>query len=90
MAWVSWLAVYFIVWWTVLFAALPFGLRTQEEDRDVTLGTVASAPRGPHMRRAMLWTTIVAAAIVAALYFVTNVLGLGIDDIPRIVPNFAE
>ncbi len=36
-------AVYFIVWWTVLFIVLPIGLRTQDDDGDVALGTVASA-----------------------------------------------
>ena len=47
----------FIMWWLVLFAILPFGLRTQDEDEDVTLGTVSSAPRGPHMLRAVVRTT---------------------------------
>ncbi|MGG2477915.1 DUF1467 family protein, partial [Rhizobium sp. BR5] len=37
-------AVYFIVWWTVLFIVLPIGLRTQDDEGDVALGTVASAP----------------------------------------------
>ncbi|MFN6985499.1 MAG: DUF1467 family protein, partial [Rhizobium oryzihabitans] len=32
-------AIYFIVWWTVLFVVLPIGLRTQAEDGDVALGT---------------------------------------------------
>ena len=51
----------FVIWWLVLFAILPFGLETQDEEDDVTLGTVSSAPRGPHMLRAMLWTTLVTA-----------------------------
>jgi hypothetical protein len=59
MSWVSFLALFFITWWVVLFAILPFSLRTQDEDEDVTLGTVSSAPRGPHMLRAVLRTTIV-------------------------------
>ncbi len=88
MSWVSFAAVFFVLWWLVLFAILPFGLKTQDEDGDVTPGTVASAPRGPHMLRAILWTTLVTAILMGCLYGVTRGLGLGFDDIPRIVPDF--
>lgn len=84
---VSALAIYFIIWWITLFALLPVGLRTQDEDNDVTLGTVASAPARSHVRRAFLRTTIVATVIFAAYYYVTQHSGLSFDDIPRIVPE---
>ena len=84
------LAIYFIVWWVVLFAILPFSVRTQDEDQDVTLGTVPSAPRGPHMVRAALRTTIVTMVLLGIFYGVTRGLGLGIDDIPHIVPDFSQ
>ncbi|HEY4192697.1 MAG TPA: DUF1467 family protein [Mesorhizobium sp.] len=87
MNWISFTALFFITWWTTLFAVLPFSVRTQEDDQNVTLGTVASAPRGPHMRRAVVRTTIVTAVIMGIAYFVTGYLGLGIDDIPHIVPD---
>ena len=29
MKWYSLVAIYFVVWWTVLFVALPFGVRQQ-------------------------------------------------------------
>jgi predicted secreted protein len=88
MTWVSIAAIYFILWWIVLFATLPFGLKTQDEDEDVTLGTVSSAPKGPHMLRAFIRTTIVSALILGGFYGLTKGLGLGIDDIPKIVPDF--
>jgi len=88
MTWVSVVALYFIIWWLTLFAALPFSLRTQDDDHDVTLGTVSSAPKGPHMLRAFVRTTIVSALILGGLYVLTRVFGLDIDDIPRIVPEF--
>lgn len=88
MTWVSVAALYFILWWLVLFATLPFSLKTQDDDEDVTLGTVSSAPKGPHMLRAFLRTTIVSALILGGFYAVTKGLGLGIDDIPRIIPEF--
>jgi predicted secreted protein len=88
MSWVSVLAIFFIIWWTVLFAILPLGLRTQDDEGDVTLGTTSSAPRGPHMLRAVIRTTVVSALVFLAFYFVTKVLGYGFDDLPHIVPVF--
>lgn len=88
MGWVSIAAIYFIVWWLSLFAVLPFGLRTQEEEGDVSPGTVPSAPRGPHMFKAVVRATIVSAIIVGAFVYVTRGLGYSFDDIPRVVPNF--
>lgn len=88
MTWLSYFAVYFIIWWVVLFAVLPFGLRTQDEDGEVTLGTTASAPKGPHMRRAILRATVVSALVFAVLWVMRHQLGWDFDDIPRIVPRF--
>ena len=36
-------AIYFIIWWVVLFTVLPFSARSQAEEGDVTLGTTHSA-----------------------------------------------
>jgi predicted secreted protein len=88
MNWVSFAALFFVTWWLVLFAILPFGLRTQDEEQDVTLGTVSSAPRGPHMLRAALWTTLVTAVLMGGFYGLTAGLGFTFDDIPRLVPEF--
>jgi predicted secreted protein len=88
MSWVSVFAIFFVVWWLTFFAVLPFGLKTQDEEHDVTLGTVPSAPRGSHVPRAMLRTTLIAAAICAGIYFGAQWLDLGMDDIPKIVPQF--
>jgi predicted secreted protein len=88
MSWVSSFALYFILWWLVLFAMLPFGLRTQDDDQSVTLGTVSSAPKGPHMLKTVLRTTIVSLVIFGVFFVLTRVLAYSIDDIPRIVPKF--
>ena len=31
MSWTTAIAIYFMIWWVVLFAVLPWGVRTQEE-----------------------------------------------------------
>jgi len=87
MSWISIAAIYFIVWWVVLFAMLPFGVKTQDDEGEVTLGTVASAPHGPHMLRAIIRTTLVASVIFGAFYVATVYYGFSFDDIPRIGPS---
>lgn len=37
------IAVYFVIWWVTLFAVLPFGVKTQDEEGETLLGTVGSA-----------------------------------------------
>ena len=46
-SWVSWTAIYFIIWWTTLFAVLPFGVRNQIDEGQVTPGTEPGAVIGP-------------------------------------------
>ncbi|CAN7327649.1 MULTISPECIES: DUF1467 family protein [Brucella] len=84
---VSGVAMYFIFWWITLFALLPVGLRTQAEEKEVTLGTVASAPAKPRIGLAFLRTTFVATAIFCLYYYMTQVQGFGLDDIPHFFPD---
>ena len=89
MSCVSAAAVFFILWWMVLFAMLPFGLKTQDDDDDVTLGTVSSAPRGPHMLQGRdPHDDRFARAVRRFSTALTKGLGYGFDDIPHIVPEF--
>ncbi|WP_223568449.1 DUF1467 family protein [Agrobacterium tumefaciens] len=81
-------AVYFIVWWTVLFIVLPIGLRTQDDEGDVALGTVASAPSSFKGGRIVLWTTLISALICGIWYGGTWWFGVSLDDLPRIIPVF--
>ena len=69
-------AIYFVVWWIVLFAVLPFGMHTQDEAGDVVLGTIRSAPVRPRLVKIAIATTIVAAIVVGALVFAVDYLGL--------------
>ena len=62
------IAIYFIVWWTVLFAVLPFGVRTQGEAGDVVPGTPESAPVRPLFLRIVARTTLVASLVFAVIY----------------------
>ena len=60
------LAIYFVTWWIVLLAVLPFGARSQHESGEVTPGTEPGAPSVHLLWKKLLWTTLVASAIYAA------------------------
>lgn len=87
MSLMSGIAIYFVIWWTALFALLPLGLRTQAEDDNVTLGTVPSAPAKPRVGLAFFRTTIVASLIFWLYYYLTQIMGFGLDDIPHFYPD---
>jgi predicted secreted protein len=61
-------AIFFLIWWVVLFAVLPWGIRSQHEGGEIAPGTDPGAPAIPHLWRKLLWTTLVAALIFAACY----------------------
>ena len=61
-------AIYIFIWWIVLFAVLPFGVRTQAEDGEVVPGTPESAPAKPHLLRIFLINTLVATVVFALVY----------------------
>jgi len=60
------IAIYFILWWVVLFAVLPWGVRSQAESGAVEPGTDPGAPTLPEILRKLIWTTTVAAVLFAA------------------------
>ena len=72
------LAIYFVIWWTVLFAVLPFGVRTQGEAGEVVPGTPESAPAAPRILRTFGITTMVATVVFAIAYVVIAYDALGI------------
>jgi predicted secreted protein len=78
-------AVYFVVWWVVLFAVLPFGVRTQEEAGEVTLGTTPSAPAKPKLVRIAITTSIVAFVVVGALWVAVNHYGVSLEGFAKML-----
>ena len=63
-------AIFFLIWWVVLFAVLPWGIRSQHEGGEIVPGTDPGAPVIPNLGRKLLWTTLVSVAIFAACYVV--------------------
>jgi predicted secreted protein len=81
------IAIYFVVWWIVLFAVLPFGMRAQADDNSVVEGTPASAPTRSHFGKAAFRTTIVSGLLFGMFYFVFVTLDYSFNDIPFVAPE---
>jgi predicted secreted protein len=65
------IATYFTIWWIVLFAVLPFGVKSQHEAgvaRSLPPGNDPGAPVAPMLVRKALWTTAISTVLFAALY----------------------
>ncbi len=65
MSWTTATAIYFIIWWVVLFAVLPWGVRSQAESGEVVPGSDPGAPAIPHLWAKLVWTTVVATVVFA-------------------------
>jgi predicted secreted protein len=78
-------AIYFIIWWVVLFAVLPWGVRSQHEDDTIIPGSDPGAPAIPRLRRKLVWTTIVAAIVFALWYVVYTYRLIALDDLARLL-----
>jgi predicted secreted protein len=62
------IAIYFTIWWIVLFVILPWGVRSQEEEGDIVAGTDPGAPVAPRLLIKAAATTILAAILFAGLW----------------------
>jgi predicted secreted protein len=84
------LALYFMIWWLVLFTVLPFGVRTQEEVGEVVPGTPASAPDRPQLVRIFTINTALAAVVFGIVW-----IALGNDffypaEVPPAIPGTSK
>ena len=76
------IAIYVVIWWIVLFAMLPIGVRTQAEEGEVSPGTPESAPHRPRLLPKMLATKVVASIVFAAVYVIIVHRVITLDQIP--------
>jgi predicted secreted protein len=65
MKWTLGVASYIVIWWIVIFAVLPFGIKPTEEG---DIGHASGAPANPRLPLKMLITTVVAAVVWLILY----------------------
>jgi predicted secreted protein len=82
-------AIYFVIWWIVLFLTLPFGVRSQHEDgggaNQMIPGTDPGAPIVTGMGRKLIWTTIISAIIFAVAWLAYNAGLLNIERLSKLM-----
>lgn len=80
MGWISGIAVYGLIWWTVLFAVLPWGAQPPEEP---VPGTAASAPENPRLLLKFAVTTVISGVIWLVLDAVIAAGWITFSERPR-------
>lgn len=67
MGWATGITVYLVIWWTILFAVLPLGVKRVENPGR---GQDHGAPERPEILKKVVITSLVAGALWIAFYFV--------------------
>jgi|HubBroStandDraft_5_1064220.scaffolds.fasta_scaffold72084_2 predicted secreted protein len=64
------IAIFFLIWWIMLFVVLPWGIHRQDEAGEITPGTDPGAPAIPNLKWKLVWTTLVSVVVFAGCYVV--------------------
>lgn len=80
MGWGWGLFIFLLIWWTVLFAVLPWGNRAPEK---VEPGHAPSAPENPRLLLKAIVTTGISLVIWLGIYYA---ISNGLITIPKLRP----
>ncbi|MGO9133113.1 MAG: DUF1467 family protein [Methylovirgula sp.] len=69
------IALFLTIWFVVLFAVLPFGIKSQREAGDYVPGTDPGAPVAPRLLSKILWTTVIAVIVFVAVSVFASYVG---------------
>ena len=79
----TWIAIYLTIWWVVLFAVLPIGVKSHAEAGiEVPGGGDPASPVEPKLKRKFITTTWVAALCTAALWAILHFHLISLPDVP--------
>jgi predicted secreted protein len=73
--WFSQAAIFLLIWFVILFAVLPWGVRQQT---DIEPGHDPGAPVNPQLGRKALITTVISLAVWGVYFYVTQILGFSL------------
>ena len=83
MHWFTAICVYLTIWWTVLFAVLPWGVQSHAEAGiDRGDGGDPGAPVDPKLKRKFFTTTWVSAIVFALLWLTIRFHWISLPSIP--------
>jgi predicted secreted protein len=66
MTWFTGIVVFIIIWWVVIFAVLPWGVRTPDQ---AEAGHATSAPLRPMLLRKAVITTLITCVLWGLAYW---------------------
>ncbi|MBP6876755.1 MAG: DUF1467 family protein [Phenylobacterium sp.] len=77
------IAIYFTIWWTVLFSVLPIGVTSHAEAGiDKGDGGDPGAPVDPKLKKKFITTTIVTTILWAILFLVIHFKLITLPPVP--------
>ena len=79
------IAIYFIIWWVVLFAVLPWGVRSQQESGAVAPGTDPGAPALPKLMRKLSGRRSWPSVVFAMCFLIYKYRLISLDDLAALV-----
>jgi predicted secreted protein len=79
------IAIYFLIWWIMLFAVLPWGVRSQHESGAMERGTDPGAPVLARVWMKLLWTTIASSVVFAILAVVHHYQLVTLDGLAALL-----
>ena len=83
MSWFTSICVYLTIWWTVLFAVLPLGVKSHAEAGiDLGDGGDPGAPVDPKLKRKFITTSWVSAIVFALLWLCIRFHWIELPQIP--------
>ncbi len=90
MPWFAGIVMFLLTWILVLFTVLPFNVRTQDEDKDVSWGTEPGAPSQSRIGFKMVVTTGITAVIWVGLNYVIGENLITLDTFPMLLDPTAD
>ena len=72
----SYIAVYFVVWWLCLLLVLPWGAQSQSDTGEIVPGTEPGAPPVMRYWKKLLATTVLSAVVVLVIFWVVSIPAL--------------
>ena len=83
MTWFTGVAIYFTIWWTVLFAVLPIGVTSHAEAGiDKGDGGDPAAPVDPKIKKKFITTTWISAIVFVVLWLLLYFRVIPLPSLP--------
>ena len=83
MTWVGAVAIYFVLWWLVLFTVLPWRATSPHElGHEIEAGHAPSAPVNPHLLAKFIATSLITAVLFAAGWAIFSAGWVSLDSVP--------